>query len=793
MSLALRIVSAIALLGTALAIQLAGDCLVSWHAVERAALTRRAANASSNMLDAASALAAERGLMNGLLAAPAATPRATQEAIATQRAKADVALQAGMGGLDGIPVLDPGALGAAVDAMHAAAARVDALRRAAEQAVQGTAVAPTQPVWFAAATGQIEAVTRIRRLLDAAGNEESDVTRLIAVRDALSDMAEFTGRERGRINGVIAAKARLEPAALLEIGALRGRVDAAWGRIQGRLDALPPDAAGPVRAAGVATFETFAAQRGPVFEAAARGADWPISAPGWFAAATAAIDAVHVAQVAAGEALDATTHSRAQAGWRRFAVAVGWWIGALCVVVLTAWYVRFRVVRPLDQAIGSLHALTGGDLDVVVPPARGHDEIGRLLRATHRFQATARAHHALEESQAELQRQADAGRVQAVRDIGALIEEETGQAVGGVVGLAERLAQISADVRRDATAIAAAARVSADTAAEGLRESDAAATAAHGLNDAIRDVAQQMDHAAATTRGVVSRTTETRESFAALFASVTEVREVARLIGDIAGRTNLLALNATIEAARAGEAGKGFAVVATEVKNLASQTAQSTEHIAARVGAIDTAARRAQQALDGIVGAVDALDAIATQVAAAVEEQSAATGQIAAAVEGASVAARRTAEQVSGMADLATSCSDGVAAMQAIGTQTVQQISGLQNALVAILRSRVAELNRRDSDRVPVALPARLIHAGGTTTGLLRDLSAGGARFSGAALAASTAQLQAAGLPNAAVRVVGRSEDALHLAFAFASDDERHRMAEAVARLTAAPVTALAA
>ncbi len=92
-----------------------------------------------------------------------------------------------------------------------------------------------------------------------------------------------------------------------------------------------------------------------------------------------------------------------------------------------------------------------------------------------------------------------------------------------------------------------------------------------------------------------------------LGTDLTQIRNVAKDISDIASQTNLLALNATIEAARAGDAGRGFAVVAGEVKSLSGNTRDATEQIDNVVNAV--AAR-----IDTLSQAVDSLQSIDASV-----------------------------------------------------------------------------------------------------------------------------------------------------------------------------------
>ena len=114
-----------------------------------------------------------------------------------------------------------------------------------------------------------------------------------------------------------------------------------------------------------------------------------------------------------------------------------------------------------------------------------------------------------------------------------------------------------------------------------------------------------------------------------------KVSEIVAVIDSIAFQTNILALNAAVEAARAGEQGKGFSVVASEVRNLASRSAQAAKEVKALIDqATDkvqrghTLVEEAGHTMGDIVESINKVTTIMGEIASASNEQASGIDQI---------------------------------------------------------------------------------------------------------------------------------------------------------------------
>jgi methyl-accepting chemotaxis protein len=771
MTLSTRILSVVCLLGILLAGVLATDLAPIWRQVGQAERHRMLNGASSALVEAAGALAVERGLTIGVLAAPGSSTPAIRAKISENRGKATAALATGL-------ALAPGGTGQPLtDALN----RLETLRRDAER---GTA----SPVaWFAGTTAAIDAVVARRRRIDAEAGAQGATAALTVARDQLGEMSEFAGRLRGSVNGLISRGGHASGLEAQAMGVLLGRIDGAWIAIEPRLDSLPDAVRQSIEIAGQSWRDDFGPLLQSVLQAAAQGRDWPVPAGEWFAKATASIDTMLAAQASSGAAIDRALEAERTNANHAILMATLGLVTSVALVAGMIWFVRRRVVAPLRKVIGVINRLAADDLDAEPPPVTSSDEIGQLCAATASFRDTARKVRAMSEKQVALAEHAERARAEAIREIGTMIEEVSEQAIASVLDSTGRVVVLSDQVH-DATAVIVGDVQGAAGESGRVRESSqVAADGARELESAIREIAMQMGRAAQSTRAAVDQTEAARGTFDSLAVNVGAIGEVAALIGQIASQTNLLALNATIEAARAGDAGKGFAVVAGEVKALAQQTARSSENISQRIGAIEPVTRDALAAMDSIRRSVSDIDMIATAVASAVEEQSAGVASVARGVGASSDAAERVAARMDTIAAQTGRCEQATANMTEVTRGIETSVGAWKGTLVRLMRTRVAELDRRGETRIALSMSGRIERAGVPHAGRILDLSGGGARFEVDRLfdakAGDAVVLTGEDLSPASMIVAAVQGTTLHLAIAAGDEAGRRSMAAAFDRL----------
>jgi methyl-accepting chemotaxis protein len=456
-----------------------------------------------------------------------------------------------------------------------------------------------------------------------------------------------------------------------------------------------------------------------------------VTGPQWFDKITQKIDRFYdLEQTLVDDVRSAATDAKA-AAQRALALFVGLIVVGLAILMALATALANSIRRPLRELMVSAKHISSGDFDAEIPWLEARSELGAFATNLKQF-ATNMEHHEqlklqqrdeekriLEEQAAEEKRQQDEQLVRQamsereraerqrllakeLEELSRLIKTDVSNGIEAIASQSSKtdtakneLTSFSGALMEDVSQALGAA----DSAAAG---SNAVAAAAEELSTSLNGVKEQM----ATSESLVVQTADEaiamRDGLSGLTEAAAQISSVVSLISEIAEQTNLLALNATIEAARAGEAGKGFAVVATEVKNLANQTAGSTDDIRTHVERMEHEVAQAVDKVGQIVGKIEKVAGNSKAVSSAILEQTNTTHEITQSI-------LRAAGDVTTVNERVNVMSEGAERVRLINdqldgftTQTNVELKGLRTRLAQIMEDLNTRADRRADMRFTV-------------------------------------------------------------------------------------------
>ncbi len=447
-------------------------------------------------------------------------------------------------------------------------------------------------------------------------------------------------------------------------------------------------------------------------------------------------------------------------------IVIAFVIFAIVVAAITA----RSIVRRTRSVVDATVRIEAGDLDTPVGVI-GNDELNDIAKAIENLRVKARTARELEAEAAKREAEArERARLEALRVIDQ-IETLVDDSVATIDKSSTSLLRVSNELAGFADDVGTRVAL-ASKAIESIRNvTETVAVGIEELASSASEIARQSSETLHVATEADAQASGTVRDVADLVDTVETIDQFVEVIKEIAEQTNLLALNATIEAARAGEAGKGFAVVANEVKTLAGQTNKEAVTIADRIQAVRLSAVSFQKAIKAIAFGISRSKDASVTVSGAVTEQSATTSDIAQRISDASGQIRTVADRVLTVTKDMEHLRGVAGNVAQAASESTQKVAEMREITRRSLRESQAG-NRRRHPRYVVELAIPLGKHGMART---LNVSCGG-------FAASIAQqvhvavgdVVEVGIPGGAatVRIVSRTSDVVHVAFAELQPDQ---------------------
>lgn len=445
--------------------------------------------------------------------------------------------------------------------------------------------------------------------------------------------------------------------------------------------------------------------------------------------------ALEVAQEEVGDKIEATARSINEnaAAFGTFATWMTW--GALAVSVLAdvflILFVFTGVTNPLLTIERTMRSLAGGQESINIPYLKRRDEIGSMAKSIEVFRTAIEERNSAEKARASEEQALERQRQAAMMHMASQIEVETKGGANRINAGAAELRSRTSAMTADLSSVRAATSDAAARAEQTRALTEQASDLSQQVLEAISEISNQVHRGSALTQEAVVKAQTSQATIDALARAANDIGEIVSVITSIAEQTNLLALNATIEAARAGESGKGFAVVAQEVKQLATQTARSTDQISQKVGEIQSVTRTAVDSLGTIRGAIGQLDEVTSAISAAIEEQRASSQTFAHTVQETNSSVSEVARQMITIAEMVDESGSTANQVTGMAIDLLNTSDALLGKLPQIVRQAMSQTDKREHERFTSRAQV-IVEIDGRKMPLeMVDVSLGGARLHG--------------------------------------------------------------